>query len=314
MSTRVRSVCLALAGLLSITAESVIRAQVAPDAPSRPTIGVVAFTNGAMRDNGDWEYMRQGLAEQMTTMLRYHPAVDVLEREQLQPILEEQGLVASGKVDPEKAARIGKLLGAQYMLLGTISIDPRNRLRLAARAVEVETSRILAGEIVQGDADDVMVLLDELSERLLKGLRLPPFPPRGNPDRDGSAPAASASDGVRASTPVPRSDSVVPRVATAEVGRPTGAREGRDSGRVEMPVATATAPRKGPLIKTTKTAAALNAPKGGEVGLRALRLMSLGVVTEAARPKEAAGYYRSALNVQPDLVAARDKLARLERQ
>lgn len=264
-------------------------AQAVADSTRRPTLGVVAFTNAAMRDRADWESQRQGIAELVTTMLRYHPGVVVLEREQLQPLLKEQDLGASGRVEPETAARIGQLLGARYMLLGTISVDPRNRLRLAARAVDVETSRVLQGEMVDGDADDVMVLVDRLTERLLKSLSLPPLPPRGDPDA-GAGPAAA--------TPA-----AVTRVAT----------ETRDSVVTpETPATPATA--KAP-VRVTRTAKAINPPRAGADGYRALRLMSLAMAAaEEGRTADARSLYRQALQAQPDLVAARDRLAMLERQ
>jgi TolB-like protein len=235
-------------------------AQAVADSTRRPTLGVVAFTNAAMRDRADWESQRQGIAELVTTMLRYHPGVVVLEREQLQPLLKEQDLGASGRVEPETAARIGQLLGAKYMLLGTISVDPRNRLRLAARAVDVETSRVLQGEMVDGDADDVMVLVDRLTERLPRSLSLPPLPPRGDPDA-GAGPDAATS------------------------------------------------------VRVTRTAKAINPPRAGADGYRALRLMSLAMAAAGeGRTADARSLYRQALQAQPDLVAVRDRLAMLERQ
>jgi curli biogenesis system outer membrane secretion channel CsgG len=44
----------------------------------------------------------------------------VVERERLDMILKEQGLAASGAVDPQTAAKIGKILGVRYIVTGGI--------------------------------------------------------------------------------------------------------------------------------------------------------------------------------------------------
>jgi len=44
----------------------------------------------------------------------------VLEREKLAMVMKEQGLAASGAVDPQQAAKVGKLLGVKYIITGGI--------------------------------------------------------------------------------------------------------------------------------------------------------------------------------------------------
>lgn len=44
----------------------------------------------------------------------------VIEREKLQQIMKEQNLGASGAVDPQTAAKVGKILGVRYMVTGGI--------------------------------------------------------------------------------------------------------------------------------------------------------------------------------------------------
>src|SRR5438094_3714841 len=44
----------------------------------------------------------------------------VVERDKLNLVLKEQGLATSGAVDPASAAKVGKILGVKYILLGGI--------------------------------------------------------------------------------------------------------------------------------------------------------------------------------------------------
>jgi curli biogenesis system outer membrane secretion channel CsgG len=89
-------------------------------APARPIIGVLKFQDetGAM-------FMQGGAGRVMTTMLTNElsarPGFDVVERQKLRAVLEEQNLSASGRVSPETSIAIGKLTGAQYLITGTVT-------------------------------------------------------------------------------------------------------------------------------------------------------------------------------------------------
>jgi len=90
----------------------------------------------------------------------------VVERERIQFILDEiqrSDATISGQklADPEFAVRVGKLLGAQSMLIGSY-MKFNNKLRLDTRLVKTETSEIIKTESVEGKADEIF----ELSKRL----------------------------------------------------------------------------------------------------------------------------------------------------
>src|SRR5712692_1136247 len=85
---------------------------------TRPGIAVLAFDNsgsyGQAKENFD--ALEKGIAGMVISELAANPAARVVEREQIEKLLTEQHLGASGKVTPETAAKIGKLVGARYEL------------------------------------------------------------------------------------------------------------------------------------------------------------------------------------------------------
>jgi curli biogenesis system outer membrane secretion channel CsgG len=87
---------------------------------AHPILGVLKFQDetGAM-------FMQGGVGRAMTTMLTNElsarPVFDVVERQKLKAVLEEQNLSASGRVSPETSIAIGKLTGAQYLVTGTVT-------------------------------------------------------------------------------------------------------------------------------------------------------------------------------------------------
>jgi TolB-like protein len=105
------------------------------------TFAVMPFT-----DNDDESKSRQlGLVVSdlvLTNLARDH-RVPLAERGQLSAILQEQGLQASGAVDPAKAAEIGQLAGTRAMVVGDVS-DLGEEFRVNARLVSMEDASILA--------------------------------------------------------------------------------------------------------------------------------------------------------------------------
>jgi TolB-like protein len=121
----------------------------------RPIVAVVDFDVAS--------HVHRPLAEQigqtMSDELVNTGLFDIVEREKLQTIMQEQGFSASGMVQPETAAEMGRMLGARYLLTGTVlSADKEVRsfrgygtntqttfytVRVRAQMLDAETGRIL---------------------------------------------------------------------------------------------------------------------------------------------------------------------------
>ena len=59
-----------------------------------------------------------GVMEVLVTMLVQTGQFQVLERDQLEAVIQEQELGGSGKITPATAAQAAKILGAQILLMG----------------------------------------------------------------------------------------------------------------------------------------------------------------------------------------------------
>lgn len=89
-------------------------------AVDKPTVGVADFSNDT---SAGWWYGGAGrdLAGMLTNELSSTEKFRIVERSKLNPVLEEQDLGASGRVSRSSAAKIGKLTGAKYLVMGTVS-------------------------------------------------------------------------------------------------------------------------------------------------------------------------------------------------
>jgi curli biogenesis system outer membrane secretion channel CsgG len=141
------------------------------------------FTNSALINHKQYQPLSKGITEMLISELAGSPALRVVERDRLQKLLEEQDLSGTDRVDKETAVRLGKILGARHLLMGGFVIDPRERMRLDLRAVNVETSQVEYVETVSGKAEDVLELITTLGAKVNTRMRLPPLRAVARPAR-----------------------------------------------------------------------------------------------------------------------------------
>ncbi len=90
----------------------------------RATFAVMDFTADDGFSGEGWWAQRVQIGNSVSNMLVTHLVNDglrMIERQRLADILKEQNLAAGDRVDPATAAKIGKLIGADYIILGAIS-------------------------------------------------------------------------------------------------------------------------------------------------------------------------------------------------
>ena len=175
---RVRAV-VAVLSLVPILAGAQQRSQ-----DTRPGIAVLPFSNGGSYGQAkeDYDALQRGIAGMMISELARNPAARVVEREQIQQLIGEQNLGAQGRVDSATVARIGKITGARYMVMGTF-VDFYGDFRIDVRLVNSETSEIVKTESDKVQRDHLFDLIRTISERLMKDVNLPQLERRASDQR-----------------------------------------------------------------------------------------------------------------------------------
>jgi TolB-like protein len=147
---------------------------------SRPGIAVLPFENGGSygKDKEDFDALRKGIAATLIFELARNPAVRLVDREQTQRLLDEQGLAVAERVDAATAAKVGKLVGARYMITGSF-IDLYGDFRVDARIINVETGEIM--KVVRSDPSlhdrkDMFRMIESVANRVMADAKLPPLP------------------------------------------------------------------------------------------------------------------------------------------
>jgi TolB-like protein len=131
-------------------------------------VGVFPFLNSA---GGSLAPLGRALAELLTIDLSQTERLTVVERAQVQRLLDEIRLAQSGSVDPATAVRAGKLLGAGQIVQGSVDGSEAD-LRLQALVVPVATSglQVKASASQQGAAAQLMSLQNNLALELYSAL------------------------------------------------------------------------------------------------------------------------------------------------
>ena len=117
MSRFSRPVFLFVFALLAVT--RVLTA--AEPAAAKPRVAVLEFKNKVQ--GYGWSGYKAGQAAQdmLVTELVKKGKYRVMEREQLDEILQEKNLSLSGDIDPKTAVKLGKMIGVEYLIAGAVT-------------------------------------------------------------------------------------------------------------------------------------------------------------------------------------------------
>ncbi len=152
---------------------------------TRPGIAVLPFDNGGSygQDKENFDALQVGLQQMLITEFAQNAQLRVVERGRIKDLLAEQDLGASGRVDANTAAKLGKLVGARYVVLGGF-IDFYGDFRIDARIVNVETSELVKVVQVRDKRDKLYSLVVTLANDITKGVNLPALPRQAMEQRE----------------------------------------------------------------------------------------------------------------------------------
>lgn len=93
------------------------------------------------------------VAERLMAHLLDRGSLEVVERSQLEAVMEELRLGSMGVVDPASVKRLGRFLGVEAVITGTTVDLLGNQVEVHARLIDVETARVLAASTAKIDKD-----------------------------------------------------------------------------------------------------------------------------------------------------------------
>lgn len=135
--------------------------------PQKITIAVLPFENITKNPEEDW--LAQGLAEQITNGLGKISSLKVVERIQMEKVLTEQNFQMSDIADQNSSVKIGQVLSAGKLLIGSYQVVNEN-IAVTARIVDVESGAVDAKHTFthSDHLDNIFELYDALIQDILK--------------------------------------------------------------------------------------------------------------------------------------------------
>jgi len=137
----------------------------------RMSIAVFPFLN-----KGTSKYLGEIVLDKFITALFNLERFKVIERSQLERILEEQKLGLSGIIDASTAAEVGKGIGVDAIVLGSVALgSDGSSVSIDARAIDTESATIIVAHDAyssRSDAQSVKAAVDNLVVKFEKSIPL----------------------------------------------------------------------------------------------------------------------------------------------
>ncbi len=116
---------------------------------SRLTLAVMPF-----QGKGESQHYVEAATDRMVTQLVELRRFKVIERAKLDEVLQEQRLQVSGVVDDRTAVDVGRVAGADAIVVGSVSVVGTTTT-VGARVIETQSSEVLVARNARGDGTDL---------------------------------------------------------------------------------------------------------------------------------------------------------------
>ena len=138
---------------------------------ARESIVIAALPFADSSPGGKYAPLAESMGDIIATYLGRAEGLTFVERKELNKVFKEHKLTLAGLVDSETKVKIGRLLGAKYILTGGVAVVNK-KLKINAHLFEVETTRLVRSEAAEGEIDKLFSVVGALAEKLARGFNL----------------------------------------------------------------------------------------------------------------------------------------------
>jgi hypothetical protein len=158
---------------------------------SWPLVGSLPFANSVVSDDRTaLNPLVSGVPELILIELARNPALRTVEPARLRRVLTSQKMDPDGRIDDEGASRIGRILGAQWMIHGNFTGDGHGTIRIAAYMVDVATGQVEHTASAEGKQANLASLIGQIAEHLARDMHLADLPKNGKLARESTLKAS----------------------------------------------------------------------------------------------------------------------------
>ncbi len=132
--------------------------------PAEP-LRVVVFPFREINRNAKGSGLGEALSEMLITSIANQKYLTVIERSQIDKVIEEHSFQLSGVTDEEESVKIGNILNAEILILGSVSRFGE-RIELDVRVINGETGEILLTRYGSSNEDSLREMVNELGTEI----------------------------------------------------------------------------------------------------------------------------------------------------
>jgi TolB-like protein len=154
--------------------EAIAREKALDTQAATNTVSILYFANQTQRPELD--PLQKGLALMLITDLSKIETIQVVERARIQALLDELDLGASGLVDKASAPRVGRLVGATYLVGGHLAPSDQTGIRIDSDLVRVTRQDSLGQPTSAGPFEELLRMEKEIAFEIVRllGVALTP--------------------------------------------------------------------------------------------------------------------------------------------
>lgn len=200
-------------------------------AQAKIRIAIWDFENNAERAWWFWNDLGPAARNQIDTAFANNKTLSdtftVVERQKLELVMKEQGLATAGALDPQSAAKVGKILGVRYIVTGGIDKFAINKTGGAIGRLGV------GGQMVTANATINVRFIDTTTAERVVSVAAEGEVRKGGGFFKGTSLSRDAEWGIASETIEKTSQNVVAKLvdpATLARIKPAGAGAGTDTG------------------------------------------------------------------------------------
>jgi len=165
--SRQRMIVLVLVGCVAVAAPADAAPEAGKAPPARVSLAVLDYEASAPGN----PKLGSQMADILTARLSAVDAIDLVERAKLEKVLAEQKLKLVGLVDPDRAAKVGKLIGAKLLVMGKAFVMDK-KLMIVTKLVGVETGRVKGSirtiELSKPISEGILLLAEDIAALVRK--------------------------------------------------------------------------------------------------------------------------------------------------
>ncbi len=134
------------------------------------SVAVLYFRNTS--DDRTLDPLQKGLTVMLISDLAKLDMVTVVERAEIQALVEELGFGQSGLVDPTSAPRVGRLLQSQYLIGGSLAGNAATEVTAGARLIDVAPGKSIGSATAKEKMEQLFDLEKKLLNQIVTDLKL----------------------------------------------------------------------------------------------------------------------------------------------